>query len=62
MYYQETVINGRLYCKYTPDGEWHKVSADKLTDRLIKAQQKIIELQMKIEGFMSQTGEPLNCV
>ena len=54
MYFQETVINGRLYCKYTPDGEWHKVTAQNLTDRLLKAENRINELLMQIDQMNMQ--------
>lgn len=38
MYYEEMVMNGVLCWKNSPNGEWHKFSAEELTNRLIAVQ------------------------
>ena len=39
MYYAEKVINGILCYKFNPDDEWKEFTAEKLTVRLLKAEQ-----------------------
>ena len=41
MYHEEKVIDGILCWRGTPDGEWTKYSAKKLTEIIIKQKQKI---------------------
>jgi hypothetical protein len=38
MFYEEKLIDGRLYCRGTPDGEWRLVTIDALTRRVLAAE------------------------
>lgn len=38
MYYDETVINGVLHIRTTPEGEWRPMTLRSLTSRLVKAE------------------------
>jgi len=44
MYYRETIIDGVLYCKTTPNGSWREVSNKALTKRLVDLEHKLKEL------------------
>ncbi|REL23908.1 hypothetical protein DYD21_20800 [Rhodohalobacter sp. SW132] len=33
MYYEEKVIDGKLMCRFRPDGEWHEVEYKSLLDK-----------------------------
>ncbi len=44
MYYEEQIIDGRLYCRSTPAGKWILVDYAKLLDRLIEAENKLQEI------------------
>lgn len=41
MYYEERTINGRLMCRYTPDGEWGECCIEKLNARLVEMESKL---------------------
>ena len=41
MYCEEKVINGILYCRGTPDGEWQPVDYETVVKRLIVAEDKL---------------------
>ena len=36
MYYKEEIINGILCYKLTPKGEWHEMTKEQLTKKLMK--------------------------
>ncbi len=44
MYYEEQIINGKLYYRTTPTGKWILIGYAKLLDRLIEAENKLQEV------------------
>ena len=36
MYYAETIINGVLHCRTTPNGEWRPLTPEQLTAKLVE--------------------------
>lgn len=38
MFYEEKLINGRLWCRGTPTGEWQLVTIEALTRRVLAAE------------------------
>lgn len=38
MYYEERVIDGKLMCRGTPDGEWREIDYEMISQRLIQAE------------------------
>jgi hypothetical protein len=51
MYYEEQIIDGKLYYRITPKGVWFPVNYAKLLDRLVEAENKVAELESKIKIF-----------
>lgn len=41
MFYQEKVINDILCVRYTPNGNWHQLTLEQLTKRVIDAEFKL---------------------
>ena len=54
MYYKETIINGVLYFKITPNGEWKEVSKETLSKRVVEAEAKVKELNEFINNIHEQ--------
>jgi hypothetical protein len=42
MYYVEKIINGILHCKHTPNGKWVELSKEKLTDKIVRMEARLI--------------------
>jgi len=55
MYYKEEIIDGILYFKTTPNGEWRPLDVITLTGRLKKAEERVYLLETELE-----TLEPIN--
>lgn len=45
MYYEEKMIDGVLYSRSTPKGEWQLVSPAQLTSLLLQARGRVKELE-----------------
>lgn len=45
MYYAETIIDGRLYCRYSPDAEWKLASIEAVTRRLLQVEKDLDALR-----------------
>ena len=45
MYYAETLIDGVLYCRHSPDGVWKKVTRESLSERVVKAEAMVKQLK-----------------
>ena len=41
MFYEETIINGVLYWRSTPNGEWIQKTPEQLTKRLMAGKNKL---------------------
>lgn len=59
MYYKESVVNGILCCKHTPDGEWIPLSLEKLTKKIIHLQVENSMLKNKLEICSRKLHEPI---
>ena len=46
MYYEEKVIDGVLCCRGAPDGEFTPLSAEELTDKLLRACEILASIDM----------------
>jgi len=53
MYYEEKVINGLLYYKTTPNGQWIQMSPERLTEMLLEARKERMVFQEKVKGLES---------
>ena len=49
MYYAEKVINGVLHFQVMPDSEWHVMTPEMLTKKVLKLQQELDEIKAKIK-------------
>lgn len=49
MYHDEKVIDGVLHFRGTPDGPWHRYTAEQLTELVLKAQGRVNMLTCKLE-------------
>lgn len=45
MYYEETIIDGVLCCRYSPSGEWKQMDQERLTAYILKLKDEIKELK-----------------
>jgi hypothetical protein len=61
MYYEEKVINGELYWRGNPDGEWIQVSRRDLTAKLLELRQKYYALIDEADR-LQRVNESLNSV
>ena len=52
MYYRERIINGVLHFKSTPNGKFKKFSKKQLTSRIVKLQNKDIEIPNNYKPFI----------
>jgi hypothetical protein len=41
MFYEERIMDGKLWCRSTPDGEWRSVSYEVLMGRMILAERNL---------------------
>jgi len=54
MYYEKKLINGVLMCRSTPTGNWLQVSIEWMSERLVKAEAKVVELENELLGNNSK--------
>lgn len=59
MYYEERIIDGKLMCRGTPDGEWREVSLEVLTARYRECQHMLGLAHSRLLTFdvMSKSGK-----
>ena len=50
MYYREKIIDGVLCFQSLPNGKWHPISQEALTNRIVKLEQKDKDLRWLIEN------------
>ena len=48
MFYEETVIDGRLHCRTTPGGRWHEVDLRTMTRYLAERDVRIATLEAQL--------------
>jgi len=59
MYYAEKMINGILHYKNTPNGEWKPKSIESLSDRVVKAEKKVQELERQLKEWENMSAEDM---
>lgn len=47
MYYKEEWINGKLYWKASPNGEWIEFTKQQYAERLLKVESELKNLQLR---------------
>jgi hypothetical protein len=50
MYYAEQWIEGRLYYKHTPNGEWKEFSLEAYAKRVMEREKEILSLHADLEA------------
>ena len=48
MYYEERVVEGRLYCRYAPDAKFVEVTSEVLTFRVTTLTQEVINTRLDL--------------
>ncbi len=58
MFYEEKLIDGRLYCRGTPAGDWRLVTIEELTRRVLDAEAKLAAVpeEQKPVAWLKQSG------
>lgn len=55
MYYKEEWINGKLYWKASPNGEWVEFTKQQYAERLLKAESELKNLQLgAVSGLLAE--------
>jgi len=54
MYYVEQWIEGRLYYKHTPDGDWKEFSLEMYAKRVMEREKEILSLHSDLEQEKSK--------
>jgi hypothetical protein len=57
MYRKESVRDGILGVQSTPNGEWRPYTAEQLTERLLKTEKKVNELNNKIDELTIEIND-----
>lgn len=50
MYYREKVIEGVLCFQTKPNGQWHQLSLEQLTNRIVNLRKEVDGLNVKLEN------------
>lgn len=69
MYYKEEWINGKLYWKASPNGEWVEFTKQQYVERLLKVESELKNLQLGAVsgsllcdcGYMAENGICTGC-
>jgi len=48
MYYKEEIIDGKYYWKASPNGEWHELSNEELTKKIIALEERVNNLVQQL--------------
>lgn len=60
MYYEEKEIDGKLYCKTSPNGEWEMFTLEQMANKYLSLKEKIRELERKlISNYEKERAEEL---
>lgn len=59
MYHDETIINGVLCHRGTPDGEWVPYTQTELTSKLVEVHARVTEILLKQDEIMDQAIDAL---
>jgi hypothetical protein len=58
MFYEEKLINDRLWCRSTPNGEWRPVTIEALTNRLVAAEKALSFYREAAHDEAERTSAP----
>lgn len=50
MYYREKIIDGILCFQTIPNGKWHQLGLEQLTNRIVNLRKEVDELNVKLEN------------
>lgn len=53
MYYEESIIDGVLHIRSTPNGEWRKLSAEAITLKYMEAKREVAKQTAKADVCQS---------
>lgn len=57
MHYEEELINGRLMYRLSPEGKWAQCDVEKVSQRLVKAEETIKDMEKRWKDVVNDARE-----